>query len=225
MYKSETLIGLCNQLENYPPNWDGILARFKSHPRFDPCKSFDIYAYSGFFGELHLTQFLEAITANDPKITLSPSLEEYERFRDIPFIFNHVPNGKVTVKHKRGKNLPMTDYDAVVRIKNFLVAFEMRIAEENSNPRDRIKVHGRFVKKSGVRGVMRSEIYRRKLYPIRVLSEKDVGYVVVIPKTDAGNTPCAERSHIRQSFLEEGGMIVSLYTDRFTFREEASAAI
>lgn len=224
MKKNPELEKICKELYQFPPDWDGIVDRFKSHADYDPGKPIHIQAYAKHFSEIHLDLSLEKITEKNPGIDI--------RFRPVEdgvdtkdFIFSYSRAGRLYANFKDENTDAFHEYDQLLTVNGLPVVFEIKLTgwtkpkkmKKRTADGKQLKVTG-----SAVRNYLRPEEYNKRLRPVCQFFEcDDAGYVIVICREMHFNreTKVSENS-LYQEFKRNNGIIVPFYTDRKSFREE-----
>ena len=210
MRKTDKLELLCKRLVYAEPDWGKIIARFKSHPNFNPAKELFDRQYAQYFSEIHMDISLEQIAGTYPDLnmTFRPFLKGKTRARD--FLFYYDLAGRV---YAQGIREPAKfEYDQVILIDGMPVVFEIKIKKWNSSVNEPGKL----------RNALLPEVYNKRLHPVRQFFDNDVGYVFIIPKDVYDGSIKFEGDSLINNFIKNGGVLVPFYTDRHTFRRHVA---
>ena len=228
--KSEKLESLRDHLSNYPPDWEEIVGRFKSHPNFDPDRQFVLPDFARMFREIHLDVCLEWIGIERADLNISERF--IEGCRTGSYVFRYTPSGRVVAKTENGISNHKAEYDRVLLVDELPVVFDVRLRVWLAPRKQKgLTRSGRVREREGrsTKEMLRPEVYEEKLYPIRELFGRDVGYVVVISKDiyDARERARAQpiTDSVYQKFKESNGILVPFYTDRLTFLNHVSQVV
>lgn len=116
MKKTENLERLCQEIYEYPPDFDKIVKRFKSHPDYNENHAFYLENYLKFFSELHLHISLEDIQNKVPgiNILLNPSFESNGITDKYKFKYNFNRNLFVYILYEN--KYPIQEYDKLIKL-------------------------------------------------------------------------------------------------------------
>lgn len=239
MIKSGKLEQLCISLYEAEPDWDRIIERFKDHPQFNPNNEFTLQQYGKYFSEIHLDLIVEKAKKEHPEwnICLTPIKEKDES--DNYAFYSSIAGRVFTCSKETGlKKRKFQEYDKVISVDGLPVVFEIKLTKWF--PKKVVKqkrkdgtIHYR--QDRGIKNSLRSEVYNKRLKPVRELFKSDVSYVMIIPKDmylenepflgpeSVYNLPSLFGKpgvSIYNNFKNDNGIITPFYTDRADFREE-----
>ena len=232
MIKTKTLEKLCEELHEYPPDWEEIIRRFKANPNFDPSNTFSVKQYAKYFSEIYLDLSLEELAGKFPEfgIILDPISSGSE---SNDHIFHYDAAGRLFALLKNSHKFPY-EYDRLAQVDGIPVVFDIKLGRWHGSRIVRRIYNGKVPYKigPGLINSFRPEVISRRLYPIKQFFNSDVGYVLVIPKdiydnrTDPVNLQRAdEQNSMFSRFIQNNGLVVPFYTDRHTFRAKVGQVV
>ena len=223
MIRSDSLDQLCSHLEGMPAQWENIHNRFLELPFSSKKKGFFAEQYTQFFSEIHLDISLESIADTHPEIGISfrPLSDYASRNEESDFRLYYNKNKRIEAfSQRRGV---LWEYDQLLLVDEKPVVFEMKLRRSDCGKvRTRSRKGQGVIKEKGssVKYNIRPDFYRRKLYPVRHFFGGDVGYVMLICQEQAQKIHRSPEGSYAHQFLENGGNVVGLYTNRLSFQEQ-----
>ena len=205
--KTENLEKLCEQLYELPPKWDEIISRFKSNPKFDPNRAFNLPRYAGYFSEIDLDVRLEELAKRHPDLNISLDLIRKEETENYKF---DLTSGRLTVCSKSNPDVTLCEYDKLLLMDDLPVVFEIKIRKWESGRKNKYFVN-----------FFKPERYQKKLDPIHEFYNCDVGYVLILPKDMfEARLNSKHPDSLYNQFKKDNGLIVPFYTNRYEFKND-----
>lgn len=194
MLKSNELLeSICNRLAALTPNWKGTIEKMKEL-RPNMC-SRDIYINErrSHFSEVYLQNSLKNICKRMKRVDLNPipdgACSEHYVFQ--------VRNGRLVVEKDKKS---YTDYDALIKVDDLPVIFEMRISKM-------------FASRRGTNKVLHLERVYHVAVPVQeYFQSEDFGYVAIITKENVKDCP------LQRDFKEGGGILVPFFWSSLGFK-------
>ena len=197
MLKSNELLeNICSRLANLTPNWKGTMEKMKEQ-RPDMCSK-DIYLSErrSHISEIYLQTSLNKICKRMKRVDLHP-IPDGASTANYDFQYR---NGRLVVDNKDGKS--HTDYDALIRVDDLPVIFEVKLSR-------------RFCSRRGTNRVLRLDRINHIAVPVQeFFGTEDFGYVAIITKENVKKNP------LQNEFREKGGILIPFFWSYESFREK-----
>ena len=197
MKSNELLETICDRLAVFTPKWKSIIRRMKEQRPATCSRDIDFFERRGNISEVYLQVSLDKICRGMKKyVDLRPipdgaSSENYE-FR--------VENGRLKVY---SKGVSFTDYDAVIKVNDLPVIFEIKLAKFNRS-------------ECGNHVALRLDRIEHIGLPAKeFFNVPDFGYAAVITKECV-----SPRSIVQRTFTNAGGILVPFCGSYSGFREK-----